>query len=86
MEKENRKKELEASLKSLDTEEFIDIHFYRPIAISLGFIFSNSWAFLPTQLQSQASFLGVAAGYLVLFYRYKNDPLRYLSFNMGKLI
>ena len=25
---------LESTLKSLDTEEFIDIHFYRPIAVS----------------------------------------------------
>ena len=65
MEKENRKKNLEASLKSLDTEEFIDIHFYRPIGYRWA-LFFNKLGITPNSVTIASIFLGVAAG--VLFY------------------
>jgi len=65
MEKENRKKELEASLKSLDTEEFIDIHFYRPIGYRWA-LFFKQLGISPNSVTIASIFLGVAAG--ILFY------------------
>ena len=34
---------LESTLKSLDTEEFIDIHFYRPIGYQWALFFNKLW-------------------------------------------
>ena len=65
MEKENRKKELEASLKSLDTEEFIDIYFYRPIGYRWALLFKQ-FGITPNSVTIASIFLGVAAG--ILFY------------------
>ncbi|WP_321426813.1 CDP-alcohol phosphatidyltransferase family protein [uncultured Bacteroides sp.] len=65
MEKDYRKKELEASLKSLDTEEFIDIHFYRPIGYRWA-LFFNKLGVTPNSVTIASIFLGVAAG--ILFY------------------
>jgi hypothetical protein len=65
MEKEYRKKELEASLKSLDTEEFIDIYFYRPIGYRWA-LFFNKLGVTPNSVTIASIFLGVAAG--ILFY------------------
>lgn len=65
MEKENRKRELEASLKSMDTEEFIDIHFYRPIGYRWALFFRKA-GITPNVVTIASIFLGIAAG--VLFY------------------
>ena len=65
MEKENKKKELEASLKSLDTEEFIDIYFYRPIGYRWA-LFFKQFGITPNSVTIASIFLGVAAG--ILFY------------------
>ena len=65
MEKEIRKMELEASLKSLDTEEFIDIHFYRPIGYQWALFFKRL-GITPNTVTVASIFLGVAAG--ILFY------------------
>jgi len=65
MEKENKKKELEASLKSLDTEEFIDIYFYRPIGYRWALLFKQ-FGITPNSVTIASIFLGVAAG--ILFY------------------
>ena len=65
MEKEIRKMELEASLKSLDTEEFIDIHVYRPIGYQWALFFKRL-GITPNTVTVASIFLGVAAG--ILFY------------------
>ena len=66
MEKEIRKMELEASLKSLDTEEFIDIHFYRPIGYRWALFFKRL-GISPNTVTVASIFLGVAAGLLFYF-------------------
>lgn len=60
-----RNKELEASLKSLDTEEFIDIHFYRPIGYRWALLFRKLGVH-PNVVTIISIFIGVAAG--VFFY------------------
>jgi len=65
MGKKNRKREIEASLKSLDTEEFIDIHFYRPIGYQWALFFKRL-GISPNSITIASIFLGVAAG--ILFY------------------
>ena len=39
MSTESEKKGIEASFKSMDTEEFLDIYFNRPIRLCMGIIF-----------------------------------------------
>jgi len=56
---------LESSLKSMDTEEFIDIHFYRPIGYQWALLF-NKLGVTPNQITIAAIFIGVGAG--VCFY------------------
>lgn len=62
---ENKKSGLEASLKSLDTEEFIDIYFYRPIGYQWALLFKKLGV-TPNWVTIASIFLGVAAG--ILFY------------------
>ena len=45
---------LESTLKSLDTEEFIDIHFYRPIGTN-GLCSLINWEYRPIASRSPAS-------------------------------
>ena len=79
---------LESTLKSLDTEEFIDIHFYRPIGYQWALFFNklgvspNSITF-PTRRSSDLRHSG---RYLFLFPepRYQRD--RHVTVNLGKLI
>lgn len=66
MEKEHRKRELEASLKSMDTEEFIDIHFYRPIGYRWA-LFFRKIGVTPNAVTIASIFLGIAAGILYYF-------------------
>ena len=56
---------LESTLKSRDTEEFIDIHFYRPIGYRWA-LFFNKLHVTPNQITIAAIFIGVAAG--ICFY------------------
>lgn len=56
---------LEATLKSLDTEEFIDIHFYRPIGYRWALLF-NKLNVSPNSVTVASIFIGIAAG--ICFY------------------
>jgi len=52
---------LESTLKSLDTEEFIDIHFYRPIGYQWA-LFFNKLNISPNAVTIASIFIGVGAG------------------------
>ena len=56
---------LESTLKSTDTEEFIDIHFYRPIGYRWALLFQRL-GITPNAVTIASIFLGVGAG--VCFY------------------
>lgn len=56
---------LESTLKSLDTEEFIDIHFYRPIGYRWA-LFFNRFGVSPNSITIASIFIGIAAG--ICFY------------------
>jgi hypothetical protein len=55
----------ESTLKSVDTEEFIDTHFYRPIGYRWALLF-NKLNVTPNQITIASIFIGMAAG--VCFY------------------
>lgn len=59
------KKGLEASFKSMDTEEFLDIHFNRPIGYAWA-LFFNRFGVHPNVVTVLSIILGVSAG--VMFY------------------
>lgn len=61
----NKEKSIEASLKSMDTEEFIDIHFYRPIGYRWAMFF-HKLGVTPNTITIASIFLGVGAG--ICFY------------------
>lgn len=65
MSKVNRQAELQASLKSADTEEWIDLLFYRPIGYWWAVLFRKC-GISPNAVTVASIFLGIAAG--VLFY------------------
>lgn len=65
METTKKKHDFESSLKSLDTEEFIDIHFYRPIGFQWALLFKKL-NISPNAVTIASIFIGVAAG--VCFY------------------
>lgn len=65
MEKKQQKHTFESTLKSLDTEEFIDIHFYRPIGYQWALLF-NKFDISPNTVTIASIFIGIAAG--VCFY------------------
>lgn len=56
---------LESTLKSSDTEEFIDIHFYRPIGYRWA-VFFHKLGVTPNQITIASIFIGMAAG--ICFY------------------
>ncbi len=62
--KEN-KPTFESTLKSPDTEEFIDIHFYRPIGYRWA-LFFNKIGVSPNQITIASIFIGIASG--ICFY------------------
>lgn len=62
---QQNKPTLESSLKSVDTEEFIDIHFYRPMGYHWA-LFFNRLGITPNQVTIASIFIGVAAG--ICFY------------------
>jgi phosphatidylglycerophosphate synthase len=55
----------ESSLKSLDTEEWLDIHFYRPIGFRWALLFQK-WEITPNQVTIISIIIGLAAG--ICFY------------------
>ncbi|MDR2520598.1 MAG: CDP-alcohol phosphatidyltransferase family protein [Bacteroidales bacterium OttesenSCG-928-I14] len=57
--------DFESTLKSVDTEEFLDIYFYRPIGYYLALFFLKI-GILPNHVTVISMFLGVAAG--ICFY------------------
>ncbi len=61
----NKKPSLESTLKSSDTEEFIDIHFYRPIGYRWALLFQKL-GISPNTVTIASIFLGVGAG--ICFY------------------
>jgi hypothetical protein len=65
MEEEPKKITLNSTLKSLDTEEFIDIHFYRPIGYCWALLF-NKFGMSPNVITIAGIFIGIAAG--ICFY------------------
>jgi hypothetical protein len=65
MSSQQNKPTFEMSLKSVDTEEFIDIHFYRPIGYRWA-LFFNRLGVTPNQVTIASIFIGIAAG--VCFY------------------
>lgn len=64
MEKQNQPT-LESTLKSSDTEEYIDIHFYRPIGYRWALLFQKL-GISPNTITIASIFLGVGAG--ICFY------------------
>jgi len=60
-----KKPDIESTLKSLDTEEFIDIHFYRPIGYRWA-LFFNKFNISPNTVTILSIILGIAAG--ICFY------------------
>ena len=56
---------IQASLKSADTEEWIDLVFYRPLGYRWA-LFFNKLGVTPNAITIASIFLGVAAG--ILFY------------------
>ena len=58
-------KGLEATLKSTDTEEWIDLLFYRPIGYRWALLFRHLGV-TPNAITIASIFLGIAAG--ILFY------------------
>ncbi|MBD8387968.1 CDP-alcohol phosphatidyltransferase family protein [Dysgonomonas sp. BGC7] len=62
---EKQQPSLESTLKSTDTEEFIDIHFYRPIGYRWALLFQKLGV-TPNAVTIASIFLGVGAG--ICFY------------------
>ncbi|MGL4292166.1 MAG: CDP-alcohol phosphatidyltransferase family protein [Bacteroidales bacterium] len=65
MTQQKKRYSYEQSLKSLDTEEFIDLNFYRPLGY-LWALFFDRIGVTPNVVSVLSIFLGVAAG--ILFY------------------
>jgi phosphatidylglycerophosphate synthase len=65
MNSQQNKPAFESTLKSIDTEEFIDIHFYRPIGYRWA-LFFNRLGITPNQVTIASIFIGIAAG--ICFY------------------
>lgn len=63
---QQNKPTLESTLKSVDTEEFIDIHFYRPIGYRWA-LFFNRMGITPNQVTIASIFIGIAAGICFFF-------------------
>jgi hypothetical protein len=62
---QQNKPAFESTLKSIDTEEFIDMHFYRPIGYRWA-LFFNKLGITPNQITIASIFIGIAAG--ICFY------------------
>lgn len=65
MKEQAKKPSIESTLKSLNTEEFIDIHFYRPIGYYWA-LFFHKLEVSPNAITIASIFIGIAAG--ICFY------------------
>ena len=63
---ENTKSQLESTFKSQDTEEWLDIHFTRPLGL-LWANFFNRFDIHPNVVTILSIFLGTAAGYMFYY-------------------
>jgi len=75
MEETQKIKSLESTLKSLDTEEFIDLHFYRPIGYQWALFFKRL-NISPNTITVAAIIIGSAAG--ICFY-FSNLKINFLG-------
>jgi len=66
MKEQTKKPSIESTLKSLDTEEFIDIHFYRPIGYQWA-LFFHKLGVSPNAITIASIFTGIAAGICYYF-------------------
>ena len=76
---------LESTLKSLDTEEFIDIHFYRPIGYQWA-LFFNKLGVSPNSITIASIFIGIAAGICFYFQSLAINVIGIVTVNLGKLV
>ncbi len=77
--------EYQASLKSADTEEHIDIYFYRPI----GYQWARFFRMLhvtPNVVTILSIFHGCGSGYLLRFQRFENQYRGHSSARMGEYV
>ncbi|MDR1103158.1 MAG: CDP-alcohol phosphatidyltransferase family protein [Tannerella sp.] len=65
MKDKRMKREMESTLKSMDTEEFIDLHFYRPVGYRWA-LFFNRLGVSPNTVTVISIVIGIAAG--ICFY------------------
>jgi hypothetical protein len=72
--KAREKISMESTLKSLDTEEFIDIHFYRPIGYRWALLF-NKLGVSPNTVTIAGILIGIAAGICFYFTNLKINIL-----------
>ena len=82
MSKESEKKGIEASFKSMDTEEFLDIYFNRPIGYAWALFFKKLKVH-PNVVTILSIILGVGAGD-VLLSRYETYCHRYFIVDVGE--
>jgi hypothetical protein len=71
---QQNKPTFESTLKSVDTEEFIDIHFYRPIGYQWALLF-NRLGITPNQVTIASIFIGIAAGICFYFTSFRMNLL-----------
>ena len=74
MSTESEKKGIEASFKSMDTEEFLDIYFNRPIGYAWALFFKKLKVH-PNVVTIFSIILGIGAG--VMFYYPDMKPVSY---------
>ena len=65
-------KEYEASLKSIETENFIDRIFYRPLGFCIAWMLRSTWI-TPNAVTVVSIFVGASAGYLFHFQDIKHN-------------
>lgn len=74
MNKRNHNEDINKTLKSLDTEELIDIYFYRPIGFRWAKFF-NYFNLHPNVITILSIFIGVAAGVCFYYQDFKTNLL-----------
>ena len=83
MSTESEKKGIEASFKSMDTEEFLDIYFNRPIGYAWALLFKKLKVH-PNVVTIFSIILGIGAGVMFYYPRYETYPDWYTSIDVGK--
>jgi hypothetical protein len=69
---QNKRSAFESTLKSIDTEEFIDIHFYRPLGYRWALLF-HKWRITPNQITILSILIGMAAGVCFYFQDFRTN-------------